>query len=76
MNKRVEETILGSGSTEGQENKDPDYRILPKHMYGVSFGIILRSSAYVKFLFMIIDRDLRAREIQCFVGCPKWRKIQ
>ena len=36
MNKRVEETILGGSSKEGQDSNNPDYRILPKHMYGVS----------------------------------------
>jgi len=41
MNKRIEETILGgnanssSGKEEG-EDQSSDYRILPKHMYGVS----------------------------------------
>ena len=33
MNKRIEESILGG---DGQDNTQSDYRILPKHMYGVS----------------------------------------
>ena len=37
MNKRVEETILGGSTTNNEsEEQSSDYRVLPKHMYGVS----------------------------------------
>ena len=46
MNKRIEETILGGNAStnsakEGEDQSSSDYRILPKHMYGVSCPLFL-----------------------------------
>ena len=35
VNKRVEETMF-SETPENEKNKTKEYRVLPKHMYGVS----------------------------------------
>ena len=37
VNKRVEETMF-SETPENEKNKTKEYRVLPKHMYGVSIN--------------------------------------
>ena len=38
INKRVEETIFSGPQDDEDQSKKKEYRMLPKHMYGVSIN--------------------------------------